>query len=181
VLVDLDRIEEALACIDKAVETEPEDPDYHYQRGLLQQSRGELEAGAVSMLRVVELDAEMRGPSAELSTAEVQTLRSRLEAVMEELPEPLLHLVANAPISIQARASAEQIGAGADPRAAVFFTGRPKLEDDEAELLGMIIVRDVLLDEVEDDEELDEVLLVAMAGEIADFFGRDDLIYEGVE
>jgi tetratricopeptide (TPR) repeat protein len=181
VLVELERTQEALELLARAVEAEPEDPDYHYQRGLTQQAVGDLEGGAASMLRVLELETALRGPSPAPAFQETQALRSQLEEAMEELPDPILGLVANAPILVQAAATAEQVRAGADPRSPVFFEGQPKLEDQEAELRAIVIVRDVLMDEVEDEDELAEALLVSLVEEITDFFGRDDLLFAEAE
>lgn len=181
VLVELERTQEALELLARAVEAEPEDPDYHYQRGLTQQAVGDLEGGAASMLRVLELETALRGPSPAPAFQETQALRAQLEEAMEELPDPILGLVANAPIMVQAVATAEQVRAGADPRSPVFFEGRPKLEDQEAELGAIVIARDVLVDEVEDEDELGEALLVSLVEEITDFFGRDDLLFAEAE
>lgn len=180
ILVDLERTDEALAALDRAVAAEPDDPDYHYQRALTRQAAGDLEGGTASMLRVLELESSLRGPSSEPTTQEVQTLREHLEGAMSELPDPVLALVASAPIAVQALATEEQVRAGADPRAPVFFVGLTKLDDREAKLERIVVVRDVLLDEVDDDDEIGEALLVALAGEIAEFFDRDDLIYAEV-
>jgi tetratricopeptide (TPR) repeat protein len=177
VLVELDRTAEALEHLTRAVEAEPDDPDYHYQRGLTQQAAGDLAGGAASMVRVLELETALRGPSAAPSFQEAQALRGQLEEAMEELPDPILGLVANAPILVQAAATVEQVRAGADPRSPVFFVGRPKLEGQEAELTGIVVARDVLVDEVEDDEEVAETLLVSLVEEITDFFERDDLLF----
>lgn len=177
VLVELDRTDEALEQLARAVEADPEDPDLHYQRGLTQQAAGDLAGGAVSMVRVLELETALRGPIVAPSFLEVQTLRGQLEEAMEELPDPILALVANAPITVQAVATVEQVQEGADPRAPVFFVGRPKLDDQEAELTGIVIARDVLVDEIEDDDEIAETLLVSLVEEITDFFERDDLLF----
>ncbi len=181
VLVELERTEEALELLARAVEAEPDDPDYHYQRGLTQQSVGDVEGGAASMLRVLELETALRGTSPAPTFQESQALRGQLEEAMEELPDPILGLVANAPITVQAAATADQVRAGADPRSPVFFVGRPKLEGREAELGGIVIARDVLVDEVEDEDEIAEALLVALVEEITDFFGRDDLLFAEAE
>lgn len=177
VLVELQRTDEALQLLARAVAVEPEDPDYHYQRGLTQQAAGDLEGGAASMLRVLELETALRGTSAPPTFQEVQSLRSQLEEAMEELPDPFMGLVANAPITVQAVATAEQVRAGADPRAPVFFVGTPQHEGQEAELTGIVVARDVLVDEVEDEDEITETLLVALVEEIGDFFERDDLLF----
>lgn len=177
VLVELDRTDEALALLARAVEAEPDDPDYHYQRALTQQAAGDLDGGVASMMRVLELETALRGPSAAPSFQEAQALRGQLEEAMEELPDPILGLVANAPITVQAAATAEQVKAGADPRSPVFFVGQPKLEGQEPELTGIVVARDVLVDEVDDEDEIAEALLVSLVEEITDFFGRDDLLF----
>jgi len=177
ILVELDRTSEALELLARAVEVEPEDPDYHYQRGLTQQAAGDVAGGVTSMMRVLELETALRGASTAPSFQEAQSLRGQLEEAMEELPDPILGLVANVPITVQAAATADQVTAGADPRSPVFFVGRPKLEGQEAELTGIVVVRDVLVDEVDDEDEIAEALLVSLVEEITDFFGRDDLLF----
>jgi tetratricopeptide (TPR) repeat protein len=177
VLVELERTDEALELLARAVEAEPDDPDYHYQRGLTQQSAGDVDGGSISMMRVLELETALRGQSAVPTFQETQALRGQLEEAMEELPDPILGLVANTPITVQAAATVEQVKAGADPRSPVFFVGRPKLEGQEAELTGIVVARDVLVDEVDDEDEIAEALLVSLVEEITDFFGRDDLLF----
>ena len=177
VLVELQRTDEALDLLARAVAAEPGDPDYHYQRGLTQQATGDLEGGTASMVRVLQLETELRGTSSAPTFQEVQVLRGQLEEAMEELPDPILGLVANAPITVQTAATEEQVRAGADPRAPVFFVGRPKTEGQEAELTGIVVARDVLVDEIEDEDEISETLLVALVEEITDFFERDDLLF----
>jgi tetratricopeptide (TPR) repeat protein len=177
VLVELERTEEALELLARAVEAEPDDPDYHYQRGLTQQSAGDVEGGTASMVRVLELETALRGSSAPPTFQESQSLRGQLEEAMEELPDPILGLVASAPITVQAAATVEQVRAGADPRSPVFFVGRPKLDGQEAQLTGIVVARDVLVDEFDDEDDLAEVLLVSLVEEITDFFGRDDLLF----
>ncbi|MCX4243789.1 tetratricopeptide repeat protein [Paraliomyxa miuraensis] len=177
VLVELERTNEALVLLERAVAAEPEDADYHYQRGLTQQAAGDLEGGATSMLRVLALETKLRGTTGAPTFQEIQVLRTQLEDAMEELPDPIMGLVASAPITVQAAATEEQVRAGADPRSPVFFVGRPKLEERDAELTGIVVARDVLLDEIDDEDEIAETLLVAMVEEITDFFGRDDLLF----
>ncbi len=181
VLLELDRGDEALECLDKAVAAEPKDPDYHYQRGLTQQARGDVMGGAESLIRVLELEAELRGEAPEPTPQEVSAFREELESAMAELPDPLLQLVGSVPIVVQATATPDQVRAGADPRSSVFFEGTPKLEDQDAVLQRIVVARDVLLDEIEQEDEVSETLLVALVGEIADFFARSDLLYAEVD
>lgn len=180
-LVELDRTADALAAVQKAVEAEPDEPDYHYQHGLIRQSEGDIEGGTASMLRVLELEVALRGETPTPTDQEVTALRERLEAVMSELPDPLMALVANAPIMVVPHAGEDQVADGADPRASIFFSGRPQLDNEAAELRAIVVARDVLFDEIDDEDDLEEALLVALVSEIADFFDRQDLIYEEVE
>ncbi len=179
VLVELERAPEALRCLENAVAARPDEPDYHYQLGLVRMVTGDIPSGRESMVEVLRLENELRGELEAPSFEEVRELRSRLEEVFEELPDPMLHLVASAPITVQATATEEQVRAGADPRNAVFFIGKPKLEgrETEADLTGIVIARDLLVAEVEEDEEIDETLLLGLVAEMADFFDRDDLVF----
>src|SRR5690606_2380456 len=71
VLVELQRTDEALDLLARAVAAEPGDPDYHYQRGLTQQATGDLEGGTASMVRVLPLETELRGTSSAPTFQEV--------------------------------------------------------------------------------------------------------------
>lgn len=181
VYIELDRGDEAVAAIEGALAAEPDDPDLHYQLGLVRQSGGDLEGGATAMLRVLELEAALRGKTSDPTTAEITELCSRMEQAIAELPDPLMAYVANAPINVVRHASADEVREGADPRAGVYFTGTPKLEDSDAALRSIVIARDVLLDEVDDDDELDEALLIGLVSELADFFDRQDILFSEVE
>ncbi len=181
VLVELDRGEDALTCLARAVALEPEDPDFHYQRGLTQLAHGDLEGGGRSLVRVLELEAQLRGDVSPPTVQERKALQEQLESAMAKLPDPLLQLVGSAPIAVQGSASVEQVQSGADPRAAVFFEGRPKVDEQEAELVKIVLARDVLVDVLVDDDEIGEALLVSLVEEISDFFARDDLIYSEAE
>jgi predicted Zn-dependent protease with MMP-like domain len=108
--------------------------------------------------------------------AETQELRSILEDVFEELPDPVLKLVANAPIKVQARPTIDQVRAGLNPRAMIGFIGKPKQGEEEAELEGIVVMRDIVLEEVEDEEELPGELFYALMEELQYFFKRDDIV-----
>ena len=89
---------------------------------------------------------------------------------------PELRLLANAPITVQARATVEQVKVGLDPRSSVCFTGTPKQGEEEAELTGIVVMRDLLPPEPEDEEELETELFYGLMDELQGFFGRDDLV-----
>ena len=56
------------------------------------------------------------------------------------------------------------------------FLGEPKSDDDEAELKGIVIMRDLVLSQVDDDDEIDEELFYGVLEQIQHFFRRDDII-----
>jgi Flp pilus assembly protein TadD len=181
-LLAKERYEESIAALREATRQEPDDPDFHYQLGLALEAGGHTDEARTQMQRVLELDAADVEPSSEPDYAEVQELRSRFEGVLEELPDPILHLVANAPITVQARPTSDQVAQGMNPRGVLCFTGRPASEDEEAELTGIIIMRDHLVAELSSrgdsasDDDIDPELFYALIEEIQYFFKRDDLV-----
>lgn len=181
VLVADERFEEAIRDLQTALQSEPDDPDLHYQLALAQEYNGDLTASRGSMVRVLELEEEewneLHGESVPpLDDVEAQELQQQLENAMEELPEPILKLVASVPIRVQRRATADQVRAGLNPRSIVGFLGTPKADDAEAVLEGILIMRDLLLSSVEDDEEVEGELFYALAEEIQIFFQRHDFV-----
>lgn len=170
------KLEEAIKDFEGALAKEPDDADLHYQLGLAYRAGDDRDRANASMLRVRELDAAEDGETPEPTFAEIQELRSRLEDVLEQLPDPLLRLLANAPITVQARVTVEQVKAGLDPRSAVCFTGTAKQGEEEAELTGIVVMRDLLPPEPEDEEELETELFYGLMDELQGFFGRDDLV-----
>lgn len=177
-LLGADRKEEAVEVLQKAAEAEPEDAEYRYQLAVALEGAGRRDDSVAEMLRVLALDIEDAGGAEDPSPTDVEALRSTMEEVLEELPDPLLQLVASVPISVQARASEAQVRAGADPRAAVLFEGTPKSESADATLERIVIVKDVVVDEVDDDDEVPSLLLFAMAEQIQEFFDRDIVLTE---
>lgn len=181
VLVADERFDEAIVDLKKALESEPTDPDLHYQLALALEQAGDITTSRESMVRVLELEVEewqaLHGDTvAPLEDVEAQELRSQLEDAMEELPEPILKLVASVPIHVQTRATTEQVRAGVNPRSIVGFLGTPKTDDAEADLQGLVIMRDLLLSTVEDEDEVEGELFYALAEEIQVFFQRTDLV-----
>lgn len=173
------KLGEAIEDLRGALVHEPDDGDLHYQLALVQGASGDRDGAVKSMLRVLELDAAEDGTRPDPSYADAQELRSRLEDVFEQLPDPLLKLVAHAPITVQARATREQVEAGVDPRNVIAFSGTRKTEEDEAELTGIVIMRDLLPDpddEDTDDDAVETELFYGLMDELQSFFQRDDLV-----
>ncbi len=176
-----EQFETAVATLRDALTHDANDSDLHYQLGIALQAVGDSEGARGAMARVLELDekdwADLGDDAPEPPDfAETQELRSRLEEVLEGLPDPVLKLVAAAPITVQARASAEQVAEGVDPRGTVVFVGKPKNDEEEAELAGIVIMRDLVLTQVDDDDEIEEELFYSLLEQIQYFFRRDDII-----
>jgi Flp pilus assembly protein TadD len=180
-LLGEEKFAEAVADLRRAVEHEPDDADMHYQLGLALEYIGEVDAARQAMKRVLELDLEeWKDVGEELPApdfGETQELRSRLEDVLEELPDPVLKLVAAAPITVQARATEEQVAAGVNPRSVLGFLGTPKRDGADAQLEGIVVMRDLLLAEIDEDDEIEGELFEALMEEMQVFFKRTDLVF----
>ncbi len=168
--------EAALRALEQAIAADPEDSDLHYQLGLVRESHGDREGAKVEMLKVLELDAESAGERDPLESRESDALRAQFEEeVLTEVPEPVLQRVANAPILVQTRPTREQVADGVNPRTYVTFVGQPKMDEQEPRLDAIIIMRDLLLDEVDDDEDIVPLLFVGLLDELRAFFRMEGL------
>lgn len=184
VLMAAGKTADAVGQLEKAVEAEPEDADLHYQLGITRRAAGNEEGATESLVRVLALDtAEAEADGAPPAFAESQDLRTHLEDLMEEMPDPLLRLVASAPITVQARATEDQVKQGVDPRSTVVFLGRRAQShgDEDAELAGIVVMRDLLVAEIGDDDEIPEALFAGLSDELRDFYRRDDVFFDATE
>ena len=171
-LLELERGNEAIELWQQAV-ADPEaaeDPDVHYQLGICYALTGRGEQAVAAMHRVLELDAagDEYDP---LEADEAAGLRGILEEVLEGMPEPLLKRIASAPIEVQTRPKPPQVAGGVDPRAFVAFDG----DAAEQKLRAVVVMRNVLLDELEDEQDLPEALISGLIDEFRRFFGVEDL------
>jgi Flp pilus assembly protein TadD len=176
-----EKFAEAVADLELAVQHEPQDADLHYQLGIALEYTGRIGPAREAMKRVLALDLEEWQDVGEELPApdfgEMQELRSRLEDVLEELPDPALKLVAAAPITVQARATEEQVEQGVNPRSILGFLGTPKRDGADAKLDGIVVMRDLLLAEVGDDDEIEGELFEALMEEMQVFFKRTDIVF----
>lgn len=175
VLMNSGRAREAADVLRRATEVDPEDPDVHYWYAQALDAVGDIEGSRAEMLRVLELDAEAAAELDPVSAEVAEDLRDQFESVLEEVPDRILKLVSNAPISVQARPTSDQVRAGADPRALVSFIGRPHTDDADARLDSIVLMRDVLLDEIEGDDDIPELLMVGLVDELRRFFRLEGL------
>jgi tetratricopeptide (TPR) repeat protein len=183
VLMHLGRMDEAVRELNAAIEAD-EDVDLLYQLGVTLRASGDDDDRASEVLmRVLELDAEEQSDDS-LDYAEIQDLRTRVEDALEELPDPLLRRVANVPITVQVRPEPKQVSEGVDPRTVIAFVGRPAAElvegeypaeEDEADLRGLVLMRNALVEEIVDDEDIPDTILVGIVEELRRFFGMDDI------
>lgn len=175
VLMNSGRTRDAAGTLKRAVEADPEDPDVHYWYGQALEACGDPLAARGEMLKVLELDAVGSEDLEPVSDELAEDLRGQFEQVLEDVPERILQLVANAPITVQARPTAEQVNAGADPRALVCFVGRSRTDDADARLDSIVLMRDFLLDEIEGDDDIPELLMVGLVDELRRFFRLEGL------
>lgn len=175
VLMNSGRTQEAAESLRRAVAADPDDPDVHYWYGQALEVLGDDAGARAEMLKVLELDARDLEDHEPVSDELAEDLRGQFEALLEDIPDQVLKLVATAPISVQARPTAAQVQAGADPRALVSFVGQARTDDADARLEGIVLMRDFLLDEIEGDEDIPELLMVGLVDELRRFFRLDGL------
>ena len=102
----------------------PEDADLHYQLGVVLHASGRSDDACARMLKVLELDGAHRQSEGEAPDSDVQRdLKERFEAILEEVPEPIMKRLAAAPIHVATAPTKEQVADGLDPRNAVAFVG----------------------------------------------------------
>ncbi|MEZ4385554.1 MAG: tetratricopeptide repeat protein [Nannocystaceae bacterium] len=172
------RGEDAVKALEKAVEVAPDDPDFYYQLGLTREAVGDSAGAAAAMLKVLELDIaaaeaaeDEDGDAPEaLTDAAKSDLVSSFEEVLEEIPDKVLRLLAEAPVTVQRRATPEQVRGGVNPRAAVAFVGAAKTDAAPANLEGIVIMYDLLMIMIDEDDEIPEVFVVGIIDELRRFF-----------
>lgn len=172
VLLDLERSDEAIKLLE-STSSDPEaakNPEVHYQLGICYALAGRGEQAVEAMTRVMEIDTE-EDEYDPMEADESRGLRACLEEVLEGIPDPLLKRIASAPIEVQTRPTPEQIAGGVDPRAFVGFDG----DAGEQKLRAVVVMRNPLLDEIEDEEQLPEALISGLIDEFRRFFGVEEL------
>lgn len=175
VLLELGRAEEALTEMKAAVEGDADDPDRHWELGVVADAAGDTEQARSAMLRTWELDNAERDDESELTDDQTTGLRAEFEAVLEELPDELMKLLAGAPIHVAAGLTREEVGAGADPRNPIMFGGQALSDDADGKLDGITVLRDVLLDAIEDDDDIPDAMFHGLMAEVRRFFKLERL------
>lgn len=175
VLMNSGRTQDAAESLRRAVLADPDDPDVHYWYAQALEALGDVAGARAEMLKVLELDARELEDHEPVSDDLAEDLRSQFESLLEDIPDQVLKLIASAPITVQARPTAGQVQAGADPRAVVSFVGRPSTDDTDPRLDSIVLMRDFLLDGIEGEEDIPELLMVGLVDELRRFFRLEGL------
>lgn len=93
------------------------------------------------------------------------------------MPDPILTLVAAGPIRVQRWIDEVHVRAGVDPRSAVAFEGTPASKEDSGDgvLSGIVVFRDVLVDQIDDDDDIADALALGLLEELSRFFKLENL------
>jgi tetratricopeptide (TPR) repeat protein len=171
ILGDLERKDEAIELLAAALERNP-DIELHYQLGLLLRAVGRGEQALEHLLAVREHDlgAHEIALDEPVLADEVEDLRRQLEDVLDTLPDKVLNRIAAATIRVERWPSEATIRMGADPRAPVAFEGVPAGDEGEGQVDALVLYRDVIVAEIEDDEEIPEVIAIGLVEEFDRYF-----------
>lgn len=169
VLAAAGKTEEAVAALEQAVASDPRDSDIYYQLGFINQQLGNTKKAQEAMLQVLKLDTE-ENQHEPLTMAEIQDLQAKFTQILAEIPETERNLVSDVPVIVQERATPKQVQEGMNPRSTVAFVGRPKTNQEDARLDSIVLLRDLLLAEMDDEEDIPELLIVGLFEEIHRFF-----------
>ena len=100
---------------------------------------------------------------------EVEDLRRRVEDVLDTLPDAVMAKVASASIRVERWVSESEIRVGVDPRAPLAFVGEPG-DDGEGQVDAIIVYRDALVAQIEDDDEIFDIITLGLVEEFGRFF-----------
>lgn len=172
VLVELDRADEAIELLRKAI-TREDDTELHYQLGAMLRQHGDDDEATKHLLLVRERDlvAHEVPLGAVLPRDEVEDLRRHLEDVLDTLPEPVMAKLASAAIQVERWTSEDMVRAGADPRTTLAFEGQPATDDeDDGQVDTIIVYRDAIVAQIDSDDDIPGVLALSLVEEVDRFF-----------
>jgi tetratricopeptide (TPR) repeat protein len=171
-------VDQGIALLEQAIARE-DDVELRYQLGLACRAHGREAQGLAALLAVREHDLRESGgdSTTPIPADEVEDLRRRTEDVIDTLPDPILALVASTAIRVQRWIDEAHVRAGVDPRSAVAFEGKPASKEDagDGELTGIVVFRDVLVDQIDDDDDIADALALGVLEELTRFFKLENL------
>ncbi len=170
-LLELAREDEAIELLLAGLEHSDE-VELRYQLGVaLRDVEREDEAlGHLLEVRRRDLATYEVDPSQPVDADEVEDLRRRVEDVLDTLPDPVISKVASAPIRVERWVSEDAVRAGADPRAPIVFLGEPGDDEDEGSVEALIVYRDAIVAQIDDDDEITDVIAFGLVEEFGRFF-----------
>jgi tetratricopeptide (TPR) repeat protein len=170
-LLDLTRDDEAVELLQDAL-AQNDDVELRYQLGLALRELGREDEALEHLLEVrrrdlanFEVDVRKRVPH-----DEVEDLRRRVEDVLDTLPDPVISKVAQAPIRVERWATEAAIRAGAAPRAPLAFEGQLDSDEEEGRVTAMVVYRDAIVAQIEDDDEILDVIAYGLVEEFHRYF-----------
>lgn len=177
-LLSMGRIDDGIAALEAAL-AKADDVELRYQLGLALRAQGRDEQALRELLAVRAHDmreAESTGKG-KVPSEEVEDLRRRVEDVLDTLPDPILPLVASVRIDAARWIGEDHVAAGVDPRSVIAFEGKPaaKQGDDAAHLESIVVFRDMIVDQIDDDEDIADALALGLLEELTRFFKLEDL------
>lgn len=177
-LLAMGQIEAGIAALEAAL-AKADDVELRYQLGLALRAQGREEQALRELLAVRANDmreAKSTGKG-KVPSEEVEDLRRRVEDVLDTLPDPILPLVASAPIDAKRWIGEDHVAAGVDPRSVIAFEGKPaaKEGDEDARLDAIIVFRDMIVDQIDDDEDIADALALGLLEELTRFFKLENL------
>lgn len=170
-LLDLGRPDHALELLETAL-SRTDDVEIRYQLGVaLREVEREQEA-IEHLLEVRRRDIANIGVDVDkpVDADEVEDLRRRVEDVLDTLPDPFMAKVASAPIRVERWVSEEAVRSGVDPRAALAFIGEPGGDEDDGRVDALVVYRDAIVAQIDDDEEISELIAFGLVEEFHRFF-----------
>lgn len=173
-LLDGGRGDEAIALLRDAI-AQSDEIELHYQLALALREAGRDSEAIEHLLEVRRRDIADYGVSVDepMPADEVEDLRRRVEDVLDTLPDPVMARVASAPIRVERWASEDAIRAGVDPRSALVFTGQPGDDGAEGRVEAIVVYRDALVAQIDDDDEIPEVITMGLVEEFHRFFALE--------
>jgi thioredoxin-like negative regulator of GroEL len=170
-LLDLDRPDQAVELLEAALD-KTDDVEIRYQLGVALRDVGRGEESTKHLLEVRRRDLANYevDPSVAVDDDEVEDLRRRVEDVLDTLPDPVIAKVASAPIRVERWASEDAVRGGTDPRAPVGFIGQVGDDDSESSIEALVVYRDAIVAQIDDDDEIADVIALGLVEEFDRFF-----------
>jgi predicted Zn-dependent protease with MMP-like domain len=181
----LERDDEALIHLLRAIEADPDDADAHHLLARVYEARGDRAAMIEHDVRVLDLDAAADVRAGLGTPEDLRFIEARAREVLDELPEHFAERMADIPVVLEPRPSEGTVRDGFDARALGLFEGATDSlgrQISGLELTSGLDLRPTrivlfyanLLASCRDLEELGEQVEVTILHEIGHYFDLDE-------